>query len=57
MKKLKPNEPYDFKFDFKPWQYALLARLGVIEDRKIIWILDKEGGNGKTRFASWLGTF
>lgn len=45
-----------FAYSYHPWQLQLSARLGVVEDRRIIWIYDPLGGTGKTRFASWLAS-
>lgn len=45
-----------FRYPYRTWQRQLLARLGVVEDRQIIWIYDPQGGSGKTRFGSWLGS-
>lgn len=53
VKKDSVKEQPEFPFSFHPWQKQLMARLGVIDDRKIIFIVDKIGGSGKTKFASW----
>lgn len=52
----KAKEAIKWEYEFHPWQYQIMARLGVIEDRKIIWIYDEIGGVGKTKFSKWLGS-
>lgn len=55
-RKHQKKERGPFAFPLRIWQRQLLARLGVAEDRRITWIYDPQGGSGKTRFGSWLGS-
>jgi hypothetical protein len=49
---VEANPRFELK-SFRPWQSEIIEELkGPADDRKIIWIYDKEGGKGKTKFAN-----
>lgn len=51
----KPTEEHKDEIEFRPWQSKLWERLQLPpDDRKIIWICDKNGGAGKSRFTKWM---
>lgn len=42
-------------FEMRPWQKDLYEYLmGEPNDRTIVWVVDKEGGKGKSLFSKWL---
>ena len=47
----------EFPWVFHQWQKEILEKVSnsQLGDRKIIFIVDQEGGRGKTKFFGWLG--
>ena len=52
----KEKKPYDFPFPQKhQWQLDLEAKIEEpADDRKIIFVVDKKGGAGKTQWTKWI---
>lgn len=50
--KLMKEEFEDFML--RPWQVQVLEELENQNDRQVLWIVDEEGGKGKTTLARWL---
>ena len=52
----KEKKPYDFPFPQKhQWQLDLEAKIAKPPDnRKIIFVVDKKGGGGKTQWTKWI---
>lgn len=40
--------------ELRDWQQRAIARLDAQDDRKVLWYVDKDGGQGKTFLAKWL---
>ena len=38
----------------RPWQKAIKCLLKFQKDRKVLWVVDAEGGRGKTWFGNWM---
>lgn len=43
--------------ELKKWQRKCIKKLDKQDDRKILWIIDPEGGKGKTYLAKYLVTY
>jgi hypothetical protein len=52
----KPEEKLtEHAMPLRPWQQQLVELLdGPLNDRAIYWIVDPDGGGGKSRLAAWL---
>lgn len=40
--------------DLRRWQEAVLRQLEIQNNRQVLWLVDLEGGKGKTWFGNWL---
>lgn len=51
------NPDEEFKYDFKKWQDEVNIYLDAPVDRRICFVVDADGGAGKTTFCKFLSRF